>query len=65
MSGVILGSKGLGADALLATGVVIWWVNVIVFALWYWEIERDRPHLDFLFPQTQNPKFAPNGWKLW
>lgn len=63
MGGLIFGSEGLGAGALLATGVVIWWVNVIVFALWYWEIERDRPHLDFLFPQMQNPKFAPDGWK--
>jgi uncharacterized membrane protein len=63
MGGLILGSKGLGAGALLATGVMIWWVNVIVFALWYWEIERDRPHLDFLFPQMQNPRCAPDDWK--
>ncbi|MGN6090317.1 MAG: hypothetical protein ACTHNT_13610 [Actinomycetales bacterium] len=46
---------------LLANGAVIWLTNVLVFALWYWELDRggpsdraqgrgaDRP--DFLFAQ--------------
>lgn len=49
------------AGHLLANGAVIWLTNVLVFALWYWELDRggptaraqglgaDRP--DFLFAQ--------------
>jgi uncharacterized membrane protein len=61
--GLILGSKGLDATALLATATMIWLTNVIVFALWYWELERDRPYPDFLFAQMQNPELAPPDWE--
>jgi hypothetical protein len=50
--------------------VPIWLTNVIVFGLWYWELDRGgvaarlrqnhrRP--DFLFPQMSTPGSAP-GW---
>jgi uncharacterized membrane protein len=52
-----------GAELLVA-GAQIWLTNVIVFALWYWELDgggpfpralqisaRDVPAADFLFPQ--------------
>ncbi|HTU70650.1 MAG TPA: hypothetical protein VMF11_10060 [Candidatus Baltobacteraceae bacterium] len=54
----------LSAQQLLSSGAAIWMTNVIVFALWYWELDgdgpfdRDRfpsacetPSIDFLFPQ--------------
>jgi len=51
---------------LLRTGAEIWFTNIIVFALWYWELDGDGPdarahasgaaefrNADFLFPQMQ------------
>ncbi|MHB8465205.1 MAG: hypothetical protein ACYDH6_14370 [Acidimicrobiales bacterium] len=59
-------------DALLVTGGAIWLTNVLVFSLWYWELDRSGPvaraHAtsvlpDLLFPQMQNPEFAPPDWE--
>ena len=60
------------AAALLLAAGSIWAANVIIFALWYWELDRggpaDRCHAvrmypDFLFPQLQQPGLAPPEWK--
>lgn len=56
---------------LILSGIVLWATNVLLFGLWYWEVdrggpaararqERDRP--DFMFPQMVNPEFAPRDW---
>jgi uncharacterized membrane protein len=55
---------GLSAQELLEYGGAIWITNVIVFALWYWELDGEGPYdreqypsacatpsIDFLFPQ--------------
>jgi len=61
---------GLSAQELLEYGGAIWLTNIIVFALWYWELDgegpfdRDQyasacvtPSIDFLFPQMSiDPK---------
>jgi hypothetical protein len=56
---------------LLGSGVVIWFTNVLIFALWYWELDGggpgarrsvERPLPEFLFPQIDNPRIAPPGW---
>lgn len=48
------------ATSLLRDGGLIWGINVLVFAIWYWEIDGGGPHTrhrtrytstDFLFPQ--------------
>lgn len=48
------------AGDLLLSAVLLWLSNVLVFALWYWEIDGGGPHqrhigpvpsTDFLFPQ--------------
>ncbi len=66
------GSRAESAAALLLAGGSIWAANVLIFALWYWELDRggpaDRCHAmrmypDFLFPQMQQPELAPPGWK--
>jgi len=66
------GSAAESAAALLVAGGSIWAANVLIFALWYWELDRggpaDRCHAmrmypDFLFPQMQQPDFAPPDWK--
>ncbi len=66
---LLYGSKA-GGRSLVYASVPIWLTNVIVFGLWYWELDRGGPaarHLrshprpDFLFPQMSTPGVAP-GW---
>jgi len=56
--------------SLIFASVPIWITNVIVFGLWYWQLDRGgvaaRRHAnhrrpDFLFPQMSVPASAP-GW---
>jgi uncharacterized membrane protein len=56
---------------LILSGIVLWCTNVLLFGLWYWEIDRGGPAAraqherdtpDFLFPQMVTPDFAPRGW---
>jgi hypothetical protein len=64
--GLIDGSQHVTPGVLLTDGVAIWSVNVFAFALFYWQIERDRPRLDFLFPQKeheQHPDITSLHWK--
>lgn len=65
-------SPARSAATLLLAGGCIWAANVLVFTLWYWELDRggpaDRCHAvrmypDFLFPQMQQPDLAPPDWK--
>jgi uncharacterized membrane protein len=60
-----------GGQALVLSGVVLWLTNVLVFALWYWELDRGGPvarvlddgaQPDFLFPQMSDARWAPPGW---
>ena len=60
-----------GGHPLILSGVVLWVTNVLIFALWYWELDRGGPVarvLDhtippsFLFPQMSDPQWAPQGW---
>ncbi len=59
-----------GGRALVYASVPIWLTNVIVFGLWYWELDRGGPAArlrldhrqpDFLFPQMAARGAAP-GW---
>jgi uncharacterized membrane protein len=56
---------------LIYSAVSVWLTNVIVFGLWFWEIDRGGPHRragsdtsfpDIQFPQTENPELAPKDW---
>lgn len=69
---LVEGTMSQDPTSLLLTGAGIWLTNVIVFSLWYWELDRGgpvarahdmRPHLDFVFPQMQNPELAPMDWE--
>jgi len=60
------------AAALLASGASIWLINVLTFAVWYWELDRGGaleraagtdPYPDFLFPQMTAPDMAPKEWR--
>ncbi|MGZ4704421.1 MAG: DUF1345 domain-containing protein [Acidimicrobiales bacterium] len=70
--GLVRGTEGETPAALLATGASIWLTNVIVFALWYWDLDRGGPvarahalheHPDFVFPQMQAPELAKRDWE--
>jgi hypothetical protein len=56
---------------LVLAGVVLWVTNVLLFGLWYWELDRGGPveralsrdaTPDFLFPQMSEPRYAPPDW---
>lgn len=66
------GSHARG-HALLFAGAVLWLTNVLIFGIWYWELDRGGPARrlapgnastapDFLFPQMAQPGLAP-GWR--
>jgi len=59
------------AANLIQWSAEIWLTNVIVFGLWYWELDRGGPvartlerhrQPDFLFPQMADPSCAPADW---
>ncbi|HET7048916.1 MAG TPA: hypothetical protein VFI54_11680 [Solirubrobacteraceae bacterium] len=65
------GSHARG-HALLFAGLVLWLTNILIFGIWYWELDRGGParrvapdepvtRADFLFPQMVEPQLAP-GW---
>ncbi len=71
-------TKDLGGGELLLTAAVIWSTNVIVFGIWFWEVDLGGPveramrgHTrkapDFEFPQDDNRDVMRAGWypKLW
>jgi uncharacterized membrane protein len=64
---LLYGSKA-GGRSLVYASVPIWLTNVLVFGLWYWELDRGGPAArqlqhhrqpDFLFPQMSTPAAAP------
>jgi uncharacterized membrane protein len=57
---------------LIRAGVEIWITNVLLFAVWYWEIDRggpearartDCPLPDFLFPQYTEEMLGRWNWR--
>jgi len=68
---LLYNGKSITGTELIFSAVKVWITNVIVFALWYWEIDRGGPdqrtHLghsapDFLFPQMSTPGTARADW---
>jgi uncharacterized membrane protein len=60
------------ASTLLRAAVHMWVVNILLFGLWYWQLDGGgpvarptcEPHaLDFLFPQQTESAFAQAGWR--
>jgi uncharacterized membrane protein len=57
---------------LIGSGVLIWLTNFLIFALWYWELDRGGPGVraaghdgqpDFLFPQMSDDRIEPLDWR--
>jgi uncharacterized membrane protein len=72
IQGLVAGTEGQDAGALLSTGAAIWLTNIIAFAVWYWQFDRGGPAAraharrdlpDFQFVQMQNPDLAHPDWE--
>ena len=60
------------ASLLLRAAVHMWVVNVLLFALWFWQLDGGGPlarpkcapaDRDFLFPQQTEPALLTNSWR--
>jgi uncharacterized membrane protein len=70
---VLLIHPGRATGARLLEGAAqLWFTNIIVFALWYWELDRGGPGMraaghdgapDFLFPQMSDDRIEPIYWR--
>ena len=70
--GILTGKAGNDAIGLLGAGAAIYLTNIIVFGIWYWELDRGgpfnraagtNPHPDFMFPQMASPELGPAHWE--
>jgi len=68
---LIVNGHKIGGHELVRAAIHIWCVNVIVFALWFWQLDsggpmerrRAKPAApDFLFPQQATPEIGPPNW---
>jgi uncharacterized membrane protein len=57
---------------LIVAGVLIWLTNVLIFGIWYWELDRGGPGRraaghdgppDLLFPQMSDDTIEPRNWR--
>lgn len=57
---------------LIISGMAIWLTNVLIFGLWYWELDRGGPGQralgrdgppDFQFPQMNDDRVLPVVWR--
>jgi hypothetical protein len=72
VDGIFTDARFTAADELLLIGGCIWLINVIAFALWYWDLDgggaaaraagshTTRPA--FVFPEMTMPKYVPVSW---
>jgi hypothetical protein len=67
-------SSGVDGRQLILAGVEIWITNILLFAVWYWELDRggpqgrklpdaDAPPPDFLFPQMTEERLGRWEWR--
>jgi uncharacterized membrane protein len=68
----LLHHNAVEGKALIVSGMLIWLTNFLIFALWYWEIDRGGPGRraagrdgppDFLFPQMTDDRIEPVDWR--
>lgn len=57
---------------LIVAGVLIWLTSLLIFGLWFWELDRGGPGRrasgndgppDFLFPQMSDDRIEPRDWR--
>jgi hypothetical protein len=68
------GNSSASGRALLLGASVLWLTAVLLFAVWFWELDRGGPvrrltlsdesaRTDFLFPQMTEDVAAPEDWR--
>jgi hypothetical protein len=66
---LLAGSHAAG-EPLIVAGGVLWITTILVFGIWFWELDRGGPGMrghpgggrpDFLFPQMREPA-GERGW---
>jgi hypothetical protein len=69
---LLLHGAQANASLLLRAGIHMWCLNVLVFGLWYWELDNGGPVArlnagaggrDFLFPQQADPAVGQPNWR--
>ena len=69
---LLLSGAHVSGRTLVFSAIQIYLTNVIIFGLWYWELDgggpaarlaRRSPYRDFLFPQMNATDKAPPGWR--
>lgn len=69
---LLLTGDPISGRTLIFSAIEIYLTNVIIFGLWYWELDSGGPAArlrqparlpDFLFPQMNSPDKAPAGWR--
>ena len=68
---LLYGAKGATGQTLLIDALNIWLTNVVVFALWFWNLDRGGPAIrslkglhapDLFFPQMAGNISGYDGW---
>ena len=68
----LLRDADIDGKPLIYSAIALWFNNVIVFSLWYWELDGGGPaerhntpvqSCDFLFPQQNSPEVFTEPWK--
>lgn len=68
---IVFNAKVTTGPELLYSSLAIWLTNILVFSLWFWELDRGGPDdrlrddhgaPDFLFPQMVTPGCAHPQW---
>ena len=70
---LIVNGHKVNGHELVRAAIHIWCANVIVFALWFWQLDSGGPMArwhaaefragDFLFPQQATPELAAKNWR--
>jgi uncharacterized membrane protein len=72
VTGIVTGAIRSSPVSVLTSAAIVYWTNIVVFSLWYWEFDRGGPALrangdsqyaDFMFPQMDEPRLAPPEWE--
>ena len=69
---LLAGGKNTSGKALVYAALAVWLTNVIVFGLWFWEVDKGGPAArsgqheripDFLFPQMTDQRITSSEWR--
>jgi hypothetical protein len=66
---LVLSGGAVSGRQLVFSGIQIWLTLILVFALWFWEVDRGGPRIrgyaderDFLFPQMASHELGQTDW---